>query len=159
MTKSTSFFLCLSCFILIIIYLESRLFLEFKVYLSNYILSKQPIDKAGIRQKANSNQDNGLQKQELRQWMNEKEQNYQKDKEIIQQMCKKCNITSKKLIENRWIKVDRNHRIAVCSHAKVGLSTWTYHFRDLLPAKIFSNLSKQINTSEHWAGFVLITWE
>ena len=97
MTKSTSFVLCLSCFILIIIYLEFR-------YVSNYIPSKQPIDKAGIHLKDDSNQDNGLQKQELRQWMNEKEQNYQKDKERIQQICKKYNITSKKLIEKRWIK-------------------------------------------------------
>ena len=40
-----------------------------------------------------SNQDNDLQQQDLRQWMNEMEQNYQKDKERIRQICK--NITSK----------------------------------------------------------------
>ena len=119
------------------------IYLEFK-YGSNYIPSKQTKVKDGIHLKVNSNQDNGLQKQELRQWMNEKEQNYQKDKERIQQMCKKYNITSKKLIENRWIMVDQNHRIAVCSHAKVGLSTWTYHFRDLWQQKFSATFQNKL---------------
>ena len=43
----------------------------------------------------------------------------------------------------------------MCAHAKVGLSTWTYHFRDLLPAKIFRNLSQQINIT---AEDVLWEW-
>ena len=130
MTKSTSFVFCLSCFILMIMYLEFN-------YVSNYIPSKQPKNEAGI------DQDNGLQKQDLRQWMNEKEQNYQKDKERIQQICKKYNVKSRKLMEKRWIKVNRNYRIAVCTHDKVGSSTWRHYLRDFLPAKDFRKLAKQ----------------
>ena len=120
MMKSTSYVLCLSCFILMIIYLEFK-------YGLNYIPSKQPKYKAGILLKDNSNQDNSLQEQDLRRWMNEKEHNYQKDKERIQQICQKYNVKSRKLIEKQWIPVDRNHGIAVCAHAKVGTSTWIYH--------------------------------
>ena len=113
------------------------MYLEFN-YVSNYIPSKQPKNEAGI------DQDNGLQKQDLRQWMNEKEQNYQKDKERIQQICQKYNVKSQKLIETRWIAVDRNHRIAVCAQPKVGTSTWIYHFRDLLPGKFSENLQNKL---------------
>ena len=102
-----------------------------------------------------SNQYNGLKQQDLRQWMNEKEQNYQKDKERIQQICKKYNVKSREFISKRWIKVDRNHGIAVCTHDKVGSSTWSYHLRDLLPAEIFRQLPKQFNIK---AGASLFTW-
>ena len=56
---------------------------------SNYIPSMQQKVKDVVHLKVNSNQDNGPQKQDLRQWMNDKEKNYQKDKERIQQICKK----------------------------------------------------------------------
>ena len=63
-------------------------YLEFK-YVSNYNFSQQPTVKAGTRLKSNLNQDKGPQKQDLRQWMNEKEKNDQKSKETIQKVCKK----------------------------------------------------------------------
>ena len=133
MSMSKYFVLCLLCCILMIIYQEFK-------SVSNHIPS---------------NQDNGRQQQDLRQWMNEKEQNYQKDKERIQQICKKYNVKSREFISQRWIKVDRNHGIAVCTHDKVGSSTWSYHLRDLLPAEIFRQLPKQFNIK---AGASLFTW-
>ena len=77
MSMSKYFVLCLLCSILMIIYQEFT-------SVSNYIPS---------------NQYNGLKQQDLRQWMNEKEQNYQKDAERIQEICKKYNVKSRKLIE------------------------------------------------------------
>ena len=133
---SKCFVFCLSCCILIII------FLPFK-YDLKYIHSKQQKDKLGTQLKSNSNQNKGPQKQDLRQWMNEKEKNYQKDKERIQRVCKKYNVKHSKLIGRNLIHVDRNHRIGFCNHAKVGSSTWRYHMRDLLPPKIFKKLAKK----------------
>ena len=129
MTNPTFFVFCLSCFIFMIIYLQFE-------YVSNYIPFKQPKVRAGIHLKVYSNQDNDLQKQDLGEWMNEKEKNYQKDKERIQQICKKYNVKSRKLLSSGFIHVDRNHKIAVCYHNKAGSSTWKYHLRDLLPSEI-----------------------
>ena len=108
-----------------------------------FTLSKQPKIKVGIHLKSNSNQDKGSQKQDLRQWMNEKKKNYQKDKERLLSVCKKYNVKHRKLIGKTEIYVDQNHRIAVCTHGKVGSSTWRCHLRDLLPPTIFEKLAKK----------------
>ena len=79
--------------------------------------------------------------------MNEKEKKYQKDKERIQQICKRYNVKSRKLLNSGFILVDRNHRIAVCSNAKVGSSTWRYHLRDLLPYEIKEKACRDFNIS------------
>ena len=61
------------------------------------------------------------------------------------------NMTSKAgyFLSKRWIKVDRNHGIAVCTNDKVGSSTWSYHLRDLLPENIFRKLPKLYHTNEN----------
>ena len=48
------------------------IYLQFE-YVSNYIPLNPPKVKAGIHLKVFANQDNGLQKQDLGQWMNENE--------------------------------------------------------------------------------------
>ena len=117
-------------------------FLHVKYFL-NYTPSKQQKVKVGIQLKSNSNQDKVAKEQDLRQWMNEKEKNYRKDKDRIKSICKKYNVKHKKSFGKNNIYVDRNHKIGFCTHAKVGSSTWRYHMRDLLPPKIFEKLAKK----------------
>ena len=68
-----------------------------------------------------------------KQWLNEMEKKYQKERERIQKVCKRYNIPRRKLIDKEFIHIVRNHKIALCSHAKVGSSTWRSHFTNLLP--------------------------
>ena len=86
--NSKYFVLCSSCFIFIIVYLDPK-------YLQHSILSKQPKVKAGVILNYNSNQDEVPQKLDLRKWMNEKENNYQKDKERIKKVCKRYNVENR----------------------------------------------------------------
>ena len=116
---------------------------------------KQPKVEVGIHLKANSYKDKSPQKKDLRQWMNEKENNYLKDKERIQSVCKKYNVKHSKLINKGEIHVDRNHRIGFCTHAKVGSSTWRHHMRDLLPSKFFEKLAKKYNLT---ANDIPVKW-
>ena len=136
MMNSTYFVLCLSCFIFMIIYLEYK-------YGSNDIPLMQPKVKAGVHLTSNSNQDEDPQKLNLRQWMNEKERNYQNDKARIKMVCKRYNVEKRNWIDRRLIYFDRNHGIAGCLHFKVGSTTWAYLWRELLPANIFKKLAKQ----------------
>ena len=136
MMNSKYFVLCSSCFIFIIVYLDPK-------YLQHSILSKQPKVKAGVILNYNSNQDEVPQKLDLRKWMNEKENNYQKDKERIKKVCKRYNVEKRNWIDKKYIFVDRYHGIAGCLHAKVGSTTWGYLWRDLLPETIFKQLAKQ----------------
>ena len=131
MMKSKYFVFLISCCIFVII------FENFK-YILEYAPSKQQNVKVDVQLKSNSNQD-------LRQWMNEKENNYQKDKERIQSVCKKYNVKHKQLIDSKPILVDRNHGIGYCHHLKVGSTTWRYHMRNLLPPEIFEKLAKKYN--------------
>ena len=68
-----------------------------------------------------------------KQRINEMEKKYQKERERIQKVCKKYYIPRRKLIDKEFIHVLRNHKIALCSHAKVGSTTWRSHFTNLLP--------------------------
>ena len=148
MMNSTYFVLCSSCFIFIIVYLDPK-------YLQTNILSKQPKVKAGVHLNYNSNQDEVPQKLDLRKWMNEKENNYQKDKERIKKVCKRYNVEKRNWIDKKYIFVDRYHGIAGCLHAKVGSTTWGYLWRDLLPETIFKQLAKQykINREDNLRGY------
>ena len=125
---------------------------EFKYVLYN-IPSKHPKVKAGVHLKSHSNQDEVPQKLDLRQWMNEKEKNYQKDKERIKKVCKRYNVEKRNWIDKKYIFVDQNHGIAGCLHAKVGSTTWGYLWRDLLPETIFKQLAKQYKTNEDWVRY------
>jgi len=136
MMKSTYFVLCLSCSIFMIVYPEFK-------YDPNDIPLKQPKVKAGAHLKSNSNQDESSQKLDLRQWMNEKEKNYQKDKERIKEVCKTYKVEKWNCMDRKDIYFDLNHGIAGCLHPKVGSTTWGYLWRDLLPAKIFKTLAQQ----------------
>ena len=68
-----------------------------------------------------------------KQRINEMEKKYQKERERIQKVCKKYYIPRRKLIDKEFIHVLRNHKIALCSHAKVGSLTWRSHFTNLVP--------------------------
>ena len=69
MMRSKYFYLCFSCCIFMV------MFLIFKL--------KQPNINVGIHLKSNPKPYKGPQKQDWRQWMKEKEKNYQNDKERI----------------------------------------------------------------------------
>ena len=129
MMRSKYFYLCFSCCIFMV------MFLIFKL--------KQPNINVGIHLKSNPKPYKGPQKQDWRQWMKEKEKNYQNDKERIQKTCKRYNVKKSKSLDKQFMYVDRNHRIAVCSHDKVGSSTWRYHLINFLPTNIYGKLAKQ----------------
>ena len=66
-------------------------------------------------------------------WIDEMEKKYQNERERIQKVCKKHDIPRRKLIDKEFIHILRNHKIALCTNAKVGSSTWRQHFTYLLP--------------------------
>ena len=66
-------------------------------------------------------------------WIDEMEKKYQNERERIQKVCKKHDIPRQKLIDKKFIHILRNHKIALCTNAKVGSSTWRQHFTYLLP--------------------------
>ena len=59
-------------------------------------------------------------------WMKEKENEYKKLNDHIQNICLKNNMH--KNLQTRQLMVDKRHKIAFCRNAKVGTSTWMKHF-------------------------------
>ena len=79
-----------------------------------------------------------------KQWINEMENKYQKERRRIQKVCEKYDIPRQKIIDKEFIHIVRNHKIALCSHAKVGSTTWRHHFTNLLPN------NKNVKTFSTW---------
>ena len=134
-------FTLFSC-LFIILFLYSK-------HVSNYIPSKQPnikVEKSNIDNhlKSNSNEMEASQERDLKQWMVEKENYFRQDKERIQNICKRYNVTRRKLVDEKVVFVDRSHRIATCIIAKVGSTTWKFLFKDMLPSKIREKLTKPL---------------
>ena len=124
------------------------IYFSYSKYASNNIFSKQQkfkveISKLKDRPRSYSNQKKTSTEPYGKQWMNEKEKKYKKDRERIQEICKKYNITSRKKIDKGFLLVDRNHKMAFCWHAKVGSSTLNTHLKHLIPTKIQEKLIKQ----------------
>ena len=117
-------------------------------YISNYVFSKHQKLKVKISNlkdhpRSYSNQKKTSTEPYVKQWMNEKEKKYKKDRERIQEICKKYNVTTRKQIDKRLLLVDRNHKMAFCLHAKVGSSTLKTHLKNLIPTKIQEKLIKE----------------
>ena len=68
-------------------------------------------------------------------WLKTMEVRYATTNSRIMEVCQKYNMDTKtktKLRRTSWL-VDTRHRLAYCWQAKVGSTTWMYHFNDLLP--------------------------
>ena len=148
--KSKHFIFLLFSSILIIEYLYSK-------NVSNYIPAKQErhkIEESRVFDvpKSKSSQTQKPQKLDLNQWMIQKESGYQKDRKRIHEVCRKYNIPKRKIINKEFLEVDRKHKMALCSHAKVGSTTWHSLFEKLLPTKFHEELTKKFGKE------VLLGW-
>ena len=148
--KSKHFIFLLFSLILIIEYLYSK-------NVSNYIPAKQEkhkIEESRVFDvpKSKSSQTQKPQKLDLNQWMIQKESGYQKDRKRIHEVCRKYNIPKRKIINKEFLEVDRKHKMALCSHAKVGSTTWHSLFEKLLPTKFHEELTKKFGKE------VLLGW-
>ena len=142
--------LLLHCFFCCVL----TIYFSYSKYASNSIFSKQQKFKVEISKlkdlpRSYSNQKKTSTEPYGKQWMNEKEKKYKKDRERIQEICKKYNITSKNKIDKGFLLVDRNHKMAFCWHAKVGSSTLNTHLKHLIPTKIQEKLIKQLGMTPY----------
>ena len=115
-------------------------------YTSNYTFTKQQKMKVAVSKlkdhpKSNSNQKKTSKESYLKQWLNEKEKIYKKDRERIQEICKKYNFTGRKKIAKEKLLVDRTHKMAFCLNSKVGSTTLRQHLEHLMPTKIREKLT------------------
>ena len=124
-------------FIVLFLFLISFLSFLFLTYLPNRVSIKtqKDISKTTKDPKLHISKTHPEKPKEQygKQWLNEMERKYQKERERIQKVCKKYNIPRRKLIDKEFIHILRNYKIALCSHAKVGSTTWRSHFTNLLP--------------------------
>ena len=104
---SKTFVFILFCYIFII------LFLYYSESSNNITLKQQSgmvkNQKVYSNLKFSSNELGSSQEQDLRQWMAEKEEYIKKDKDRIQEICQRYNVTRRKLIDKEVLNVDRDH--------------------------------------------------
>ena len=105
--------------------------------------SSVPKDHQKIHLKSNSDKKEKVEEQDLKHWMSQMEKRYIIDRERVKKVCNKYIIPKRKIINKEFLDVDRNHKIALCSHAKVGSTTWKNHFKDLLPSNIRDYIMKK----------------
>ena len=84
-----------------------------------------------------------LEKQKLKQWMHKMEKKYSKAKERIKRVCRKYNVPSRKTIHKESLIVDSHYKVALCSIAKAGSTTWRHHYLNFLSNKTQSKLRKK----------------
>ena len=81
-------------------------------------------------------------------WMQRMENKYSKINERIKRICKKFNNPIREAINETLLLVDTRHKLAGCTHAKVGSSTWWHHFISLLSKEAKQKLEKRFG--EHY---------
>ena len=84
-----------------------------------------------------------LSQQDIEHWMIQREEIYSKDKERIREVCKRYSVPARKIIDKMFLKVDHYHKLALCTHPKVGSTTWRTHLKDILPNNIREKLTQK----------------
>ena len=138
---SKTFVFILFSYILIILFLYDNDTSKYIPFRQQSSMVETPIFDTDLI--SSSNELESSQEQDLRQWMAKKEEYFKKDRERIQKICQRYNITKRKLIDKEILIVDRDHRIASCLNAKVGTTTWKNLFKELMPSNIRENLTRK----------------
>ena len=76
-------------------------------------------------------------------WMKDMEMKYIKSNKIIENVCKEFNEPIRTEIYRDFLMVDFDHKVASCLHAKVGSTTWSNYFYEILPSDIREKLQQK----------------